>query len=353
MLSTAPGGNNLKGGNKSPTKRLLWLVALALMAGIIVYALDASRRLKGGSGSGPVPDPHLALTTGAVQKPPASPVGPKIQFASQSHDFGTTATDWSRTVEPGQTGTIPIQFNSTTFSGPVGKNIMVTCNDPGEPVVTLQLSANIWRTIEVTPQFAILSVTAESPSNTTTMRITNNMPEPLTLGAPESGNPAFAAELKTIQPGREFELIVRTVPPLPVGNVSGAISLKTSSTNIPTLTITAIANMQPVVMVMPSQISLPVAPLANPMLYTLSIRNNGTNTLALSEPAMNAKGVDVQLKELQPGRFFEVSVTFPAGFEVAQGEQVELSLKSNHPQFPVIKAPVLQPPRPVPVPPLK
>jgi hypothetical protein len=302
MLSTAPGGNNLKGGNKSPTKRLLWLVALALMAGVIVYALDASRRLKGGSGSGPVPDPHPAQTTGAVQKPPASPVGPKIQFASQSHDFGrviegevanhtytftnvgsqtlvisdvqvscgcTTAMDWSRSVEPGQTGTIAIQFNSATFSGPVGKSIIVTCNDPGEPVVTLQLTANIWRTIEVTPQFAILSVTAESPSNTTTMRITNNQPEPLTLAAPECDNRAFAAELKTIQPGRAFELLVRTVPPLPVGNVSATISLKTSSTNIPTLTITAIANVQPVVMPSPV-IEVPVLQPPRPATVTPS-----------------------------------------------------------------------------------
>jgi hypothetical protein len=98
----------------------------------------------------------------------------------------------------------------------------------------------------------------------------------------------------------------------------------------------------------PSQIVLPVAPLANAVTFSISIRNNGTNTLALSEPAVNERSVDVQLKEIEGGRFFTLTANFPAGFEMAQGQKVELSVKSNHPQFSVIKVPVIQPLRPAP-----
>lgn len=258
----------------------------------------------------------------------------------------TTAGEWTRQVEPGKAGSIPIQFNSAGFSGAVGKTITVTCTDTNQPTVVLQFKASIWKPIDVTPQFATLNVTSESPSNATTVRIVSNEEAPLTVSAPGSNNRAFDTELRTIQPGKEFQLIVKTVPPLPVGNVSGVISLKTSSTNMPVINITAWANVQQVVMVTPSQIMLPAAPLANPMPYTVSIRNNGTNTMALSDLAVNAKGVVVQLKELQPGRYFSLTVNFPAGFEASSGETVELSVKSNHPQFPLIKVPVLQPPRP-------
>ena len=68
----------------------------------------------------------------------------------------------------------------------------------------------------------------------------------------------------------------------------------------------------------------------------------------MSEPVVNAKGVDVQLKETEPGRAFALALIFPAGFEIAQGEKVELSVKSNHPQFPTIKVPIMQPARPAP-----
>ena len=198
----------------------------------------------------------------------------------------------------------------------------------------------------MTPQFAVLSVTSEAPSNATTVRIVNNEEAPLTLGAPHSSNPAFGVELRTNQAGKEFQLIVKTVPPLPEGNVQGQVTVKTSSTNLPVISVTAWTYMQQAVMVMPAQIMLPAAPLANPLASTITIRNNGTNTVALSEPAASAKGIDVGVQEIQPGRIFTMTANFPAGFEVAQGEKVELSVKTSHPQFPVIKVPVTQAPRP-------
>ena len=327
----------------------------------------------------PAATPLLSATAGEASTAGVS--GPKIQFATPVYDFGqikggevvkytyvftnlggalleisnvqascgcTTAGEWTRQVAPGKTGSIPIQFNSGNFSGQVGKTITVTCNDPNQSTVVLQIKGNIWKPIDVTPQFAVLNVTAESPSTATTVRIVNNEDSPLTLSVPEGNNAAFAAELKTNVPGKQFELVVRTMPPLPAGNAQGQITLKTSSTNLPVINVTAWANVQPVVLVMPPQITLPAAPLANPMPSTVSIRNNGTNTLTLSEPLVNAKGVDVQLKEIEPGRNYTLALNFPAGFEIAQGEKVELSVKSDHPQFPNVKVPVIQPPRPAP-----
>ena len=142
-------------------------------------------------------------------------------------------------------------------------------------------------------------------------------------------------------------MIIRTVPPV-AGSMYGQIALKTSSTNLAVLNVTAWANVQPVVMATPTVISLPAAPLANVMASAVSIRNSGTNWLTLLEPVVNAKGVDVQLRETEPGRNFMLALNFPAGFEIAQGEKVELSVKSDHPQFPTIKVPVVQPPRPAP-----
>jgi hypothetical protein len=327
----------------------------------------------------------LLLTATGVAQPliPAAPgvTGPRIQFATPVHDFGrmkngethkysyvftnigdrlleisnvqascgcTTSGAYSRQVEPGKTGSIPIQFSSGNFQGDVTKMITVMCNDTTQPIVSLQLKAHVWKPIETIPQLATLQVTAESPSSTTTVRIVNHEETPLVLSEPQSSNPAFAAELRTRQPGKEFELVVRTVPPLAIGMVQGQISLKTSSTNLPVVHIAAWANVQPAVTVMPAQIILPVNPLAAPRPYTISIRNNTTNALVLTDPAVNAGNVNVQLKEFQPGRYFSLTVTFPAGFEIAPGDAVELSLKSNHPQFPVIKVPVQHPPRPTP-----
>jgi len=261
---------------------------------------------------------------GALSIPGAVVTGgdaPRIQFATPIYDFGrvksgdvvkhtyvftnvggamlqvsnvqvscgcTTAGEWSRQVEPGKTGNIPIQFNSASFNGQVGKAITVTCNDTNQPAVVLQMKGTMWKPVDITPQFAVLNVTAEAASTSTTVRILNNEEAPLALSAPASSSPAFAAELRTNQPGKEFQLIIKTVPPLPAGNAQGQVTMKASSTNMPVINVSVWANVQPVITVMPPQIGLGAAPLANATAAMVSIRNNGTNTLALSEPAIQS-----------------------------------------------------------------
>ena len=93
---------------------------------------------------------------------------------------------------------------------------------------------------------------------------------------------------------------------------------------MPVINVSVWANVQPVITVMPPQIGLGAAPLANATAAAVSIRNNGTNTLALSEPAVNAKGVDMQLKEVEARRsLFTLALNFPAGFESPQGERIK------------------------------
>jgi hypothetical protein len=91
---------------------------------------------------------------------------------------------------------------------------------------------------------------------------------------------------------------------------------------------------------------LPQAPLAARQVLTVSIQNFTTNTLVMSDPAVNSKDVGVQVRETVPGRNFNFVLTFPEGFGIAQGEQVAFSVKSSFPNYPVIKVPIMQSPPP-------
>jgi copper(I)-binding protein len=88
-------------------------------------------------------------------------------------------------------------------------------------------------------------------------------------------------------------------------------------------------------------IVLPPGPLTNVVHAMVTVRNTGTNTLALSDAGVNAQGAEVQVQEIQPGRIFSVSVDFPLGFQVPPDQKVELALKSNHPMFSHIQVPVI------------
>jgi hypothetical protein len=380
---TPPKAESTFDGN-SRAKRMPWYIpAIIVVSAVVLFALTRGGGSKSETTASATNRPPSATVTSTSPGSATGLASPKIQFATQVHDFGqikggeavkftyfftniggslleisnvqpacgcTTAGEWSRKVEAGQTGSIAIQFNSGDFSGHVGKTITVTCNDPTQTTLTLQINGTIWKPIEVTPLTALLNITAEMPSAVTTVHIVNNEEAPLTLSAPEGDNPAFAAELKTNQPGKEFDLVIKALPAVFSGGVQGQFTLKTSSTNLPVVKVTAFANLQRVIAVTPLQITLPAAPLTNSLPVVVFIRNNGTNLLTLSEPSINAKGVDIQLKEGEPGRAFTLELKFPPGFEAAQGEQVELSVKSNHPEYSNIKVPILQQPRIAPVP---
>jgi len=152
-------------------------------------------------------DQATPATAPATNAPPAG--GPKIQFDQAVYDFGkvragepvkhtfvftnvgtetlfltnvqpscgcTTASEWSRQVEPGKTGTIPIQFNSANYGGSVLKTVTVTSNDKGQPSVGLQVKGTVWKPIDVNPMFAVMTIPAETQTNVTSkVHIVNNM----------------------------------------------------------------------------------------------------------------------------------------------------------------------------------
>src|SRR5262245_28798888 len=243
-----------------------------------------------------------ALAEDTAPKPtgaeaPAGGAGPKIQFAEIVYDFGkvssgevvkhsfvftnigtatleikdvrpgcgcTTAGTWDKEVEPGKTGSIPLQFNSANFGGTIMKQATVTCNDLSQSNVVLQLKGTVWKPIDVTPSMAVFNVSSEAETNDTkVVRIVSNLDEPLTLSDLQCTNRSFKAELKTVRPGKEFELHITALPPFTAPSMMAPVSLKTSATNMPLINVSAYVAVQQPVTFSPSQIILPPGPATN------------------------------------------------------------------------------------------
>ena len=310
----------------------------------------------------------------SLAQPLATDVKPKIQFQELIHDFGkikanepqrtdfiftntgnsvlevtdvrpgcgcTTAGQWDRKVEPGQTGKIPIQFNPGSPSGTVTKSISVTCNDPVQGVQTLQVKATIWKPVDVNPAYVyFMGVEGEVTNDTKVVKITNNLEESITLEKPESNNPNFKTELKTLTPGKEFELTVTYSPTTTNATPQSMITMKSTSTNLPVVSVTAYAMPQPALVAMPQAIRLPTGPLTPNYRQPITIRNNSANPVQLSEPTVNAEGVTVQTTETQPGKLFTLNLTFPTNFQAKP--DMALTVKTSHPKYPTLRVPFIQ-----------
>jgi hypothetical protein len=259
----------------------------------------------------------------------------------------TAAGEWTKQVEPGKTGNIPIQFNTAAYNGPVFKQVTVTCNVTNQPMLFLQLKGTVYKPFDVNPAIVVLNLSPDAESASTVVSITNNTEEPLLLTTPEVNNRAFSVQLVTNQLGKGYQVKVSTAPPLPTGSVQGQMIFKTTWTNTPIIPVTLVANVQPAVTVIPPVINLAPGPLPGAVTNSVAMQNNSaTNLLKLSEPTVNVPGVEAEIRENQPGRYFTVLLAFPQGFEVPPGQQVELSLKTSNLKFPVVKVPIRQMPRP-------
>lgn len=323
----------------------------------------------------------------ASPQPAASPApaaeasaasGPRIQFATPVHDFGkvkagdpvkytyiftnigdqvlevkgvqpscgcTTAGEWSREVKPGATGNIPVQFNSGNFNGQVFKTITVTSNDKKTPAVVLQLKGEVWKPLEFVPPYTIINIPPDASNVTAVVRVINNMEQPLSISGAECTVKSFSAEVKETKPGKEFQVTISAVAPFNPGSVQGKVILTTSSAESPKLEVPFWANVQPPVQVVPPQVMLPQAPLQQKTTPSVQIMNNSTNThFAITEPAVNAPGVEVEIKEMIPGKSFTALLTFPQGFSAPPGQQLLFTAKTSNPRYPEIRVPILQTP---------
>src|ERR1051325_2118484 len=169
--STAPFRQDRARGLQVRQPGLLTLAAL-VSAQVVAFAADPPPAPPASIAAPPPGTPRLAapariippaaaagqVVPTAAAAAPTKPSGAKIVFATPNYDFGkvtagdpvnytfyftnvgtttlelasvqpscgcTTAGEWSKSVEPGKSGSIPIRFNSPAMSGPVAKSVTV------------------------------------------------------------------------------------------------------------------------------------------------------------------------------------------------------------------------------------
>jgi hypothetical protein len=316
----------------------------------------------------------LACAGAAVAGP-----APQIRFEESRHDFGrllagevarhefrftnagdadlilenvipscgcTTLKQWTRVVPPGGQGVIPLEFNSIGMLGEVSKTVAIQSNDPVQPGTVVTLEGVIWSYVEVHPRIALIKVPAraEGPQSAT-LQVINRTGGPLKLQAPACTVPQIRTRLREVKAGEEFELVVETVPPLPPGDLQGTIRIPTSSVEAPVIEVPVTVVELPEIVVSPDHMFLPTVPPDFPEPYVKPI--------TLSDPACDAPDAKLEIREVKPGRLFDLAVTFSKdfGYDPAQPDRVfSITARTSLPSQPEIRVGV-QFAKPPPAPP--
>ena len=250
-------------------------------------------------------------------------------------------------VMPGTNATLLIGFITSDLSGPFTESLSFTSNDPAHPDITVQFRGTVFRRVEAVPDFAVLAITPDSWTNeTVAVRILNHGDTAISVSEPVAANNAFAAALSTIRPGYEFGLEMRAARALPNGNHYGRFTLKTSSIEVPQIEVTAYVPGLSAVVASPRRVVLPSLRIIEASVRAVFIRGTTDQRLVVSDPVCDLPGVKVTLEEREAGRLFVALVRFPGGFELPAERKAEVVVKTNHPQFPTLRIPVVAVDRP-------
>jgi hypothetical protein len=254
----------------------------------------------------------------------------------------TTTGNWPHELKPGESASVPVKVETAHFIGPIEKTVLLRTDDPTEDTLYFELRAKIATPISINAPVLIFPA-AEDPnqpmSRSTTLR--DETDEPLKLTAPISDNPLFRPELKTVIPDKEYELIVTTGTPLPEGTHSARITMNSTLTKQPNVTVEAVATLLAATQIAPNQIMLSSAKLSAPEKRFAVVMSHRGPGIQLRDLTTDAPGAELTSAVSPDGKQVAITITFPTGFEFKPGATYALRGHTNQPSLPNFEIPIV------------
>ncbi len=161
--------------------------------------------------------------------------GSELQLHDIASSCGCTVAEPARRVlQPGESTTVSVVYNTATKKGHVESHLTFKSNDPANPEIVFPLEGFVKRVLEVTPDVAVMFQALDAnTSETRTVKILNPGEQPIQPRLEPFATDKFTAELREIQPGKEYEVIVSTRPPFPERSARDTLALTTGLADEP------------------------------------------------------------------------------------------------------------------------
>ena len=186
--------------------------------------------------------------TTAEKKVTIKNVGTKtLELGKVEASCGCTGTLLSSDhLQPGQTGTLLIKFNSKNFIGPVRKTVTVNSNAADAPRTRITFTASVIEEITLSEPRFMFKDAEVGLRNTASITVTNNAKEKLELTGYKTDLSGFALKLplEPIEPGQSVDLVAEYKPEKAIRVLSKTLSIETSSKRQPELSVYIFGNVK-------------------------------------------------------------------------------------------------------------
>jgi len=272
-----------------------------------------------------------------------------LQITQVRPTCGCTVADYDREIPPGGTGKIRAEVETSSFSGPISKAVIVFSNDPINPQVNLVVKAEIRSFIEVFPKALIVfkNIMAGEAATEKLKLVSADGSDFQVTGVDAGGGPYEIsyrllpeAERMPERKGSQWEVAITVPANAPEGMLTHKLLVKTTAAKAPEVPINVTGAVRPVVQVIPPQANLGKvrsdAPVGSNVLL---VNNRQGSTLEITEAKVDNPYFKTDIIPLQAGQRFQIAVSLQVG--APKGLQKgTLSIATTDPLRKLIEVPV-------------
>lgn len=163
----------------------------------------------------------------------------ELQIHSVRPSCGCTAAAPAKTVlAPGEETTVNIDFDTRKKFGDASSSVEIMTNDPTRSLVSFKIKGFVKRAIKMTPiGGVVIRDTDPNGVHTARCRVENMENEPMTLKILSVNAPKFDVQVQEVTPGKVWDVIATSRPPLPFGMTVGTCEISTGLTREPQFTM--------------------------------------------------------------------------------------------------------------------
>lgn len=261
---------------------------------------------------------------------------------------GCTVASFDRTIPPGGTGKISAEVDTTAFTGPISKAVLVYSNDPTNPQLNLVIKAEVRAFIDVLPRPLIrLNVLQGEPATERVVLLAADGSDFKVTGIDTAGGPYQTSfrelpekERVPDRKGSQWEVTVTVPANAPEGLLNQKLIAKTTVPKSPEVALNVSGVVRPIVQVIPGEVNFGTVPGDAPVGRNLILINNRQGTqLELTKVEVDNSNFTTEVIPLQAGQRFQIAVSLQAG--APKGTQkATLKITTNDPARKLLEVPV-------------
>lgn len=251
---------------------------------------------------------------------------------------GASATISTNNLAPGSNAVFSVKLSLGGRKGAQKKSFYIASNDPAEPYRQIILTGTVVPSLDIEPRAVNFGMVAHDARESRAISIQVASNAALSVTGVVCAAAQFAVQTRSVTNGGDWEVVVSTVPPLPMGVSRGVVTVLAAGDRAPRVDIPLIATVASDIVLVPSEIMVAAvndsapAPLTRyAALWSRTGKAFRILTVHVPEPGIQAG------YEPMGSNGYRVTVGNILPFEDLGGK--DLVILTDHPQVPKVVIP--------------